>query len=131
MIVAGFGCRATASPAALRAALDAALRAVASLHAHDGGIGGLRALAAPADRLPCIETLAAALDLPLIAVPEEALRVQHTATRSARSLAARGCGSVAEAAALTAARAGAHLLAARHVSPDRSATCAIAEGKSG
>ncbi|ENO84722.1 hypothetical protein C666_16775, partial [Thauera linaloolentis 47Lol = DSM 12138] len=44
--------------------------------------------------------------------------------------AARGCGSVAEAAALAAAGQGARLLAIRHISPDRSATCAIAQGES-
>jgi len=41
----------------------------------------------------------------------------------------RGCGSVAEAVALAAAGAGGRLLVTRHMSPDRTATCAIAQGE--
>ena len=124
MIVAGFGCRAAASPEALRAALDAAL-AAARIQ-----LPMLAGLAVPADRLARLESLAVSLDLPLHAVTEAALRAPTTITRSPRSLAARGCGSVAEAAALAAAGKGARLLATRQISPDRSATCAIAQGES-
>ena len=69
-----------------------------------------------------------ALALPLIAVTPDALRAMETPTRSAVSLAARDTGSVAEAAALAAAGEGAWLIASRRISPDRMATCAIAQG---
>ena len=124
MIVAGFGCRASASPGALRAALDAALEAARN------PLPMLAGLAAPVDRLSKLESLAFSLDLPLHAVDKAALREPTTITRSPRSLAARGCGSVAEAAALAAAGKGARLLAARRISPDRGATCAMAQGES-
>lgn len=124
MIVAGFGCRAAASPEALRAALDAALAAARI------PLPMLAGLAVPADRQARLESLAVALGLPLSVVDADALHAQTTITRSPRSQAARGCGSVAEAAALAAAGEGARLLATRHISPDRSATCAIAQGES-
>lgn len=118
MIVAGFGCRSAAGLPALRDALALAQR----------GRPTVTALAAPHDKLAQLAPLAAAMRLPLIAVPAAALHAQATATQSPASLQARGTGSVAEAAALAAAGAGARLLASRHVSPDRTATCAIAQG---
>ena len=117
MIVAGFGCRSGARPASLRAALALA---------GEGHV--VDALAAPADRAPLLAPLAAALGLPLLALPPAALAAITTPTRSAASLAARGVGSVAEAAALAAAGASAQLLVPRRIAPDRMATCAIAEG---
>lgn len=84
------------------------------------------ALAAPADKVAGLAGLADARGLPVIAVPPEALRAARTLTRSAASLAARGTGSVAEAAALAAAGPGARLLGPRAVAPDRMATCALA-----
>jgi cobalt-precorrin 5A hydrolase len=69
--------------------------------------------------------LARKLDLPLI--PVEAIAGIPTPTQSAASLAAHGTGSVAEAAALAAAGPDARLIARRIVSPDRLATCALAE----
>ncbi len=123
MIVAGFGCRAAASPAALRAALAAALSALPDVAAPD-------ALAAPADRHPQLAPLAAELGLPVRLVAAADLRGQDTFTQSPVSVAARGCGSVCEAAALAAAGPGARLLATRRMAPDRTTACAIAQGDS-
>ena len=125
MIVAGFGCRAGASAAALQAALDAAL---VTVRARCPGLPGPDVLAAALDRLAMLEPLADALGARLVGVDEVALRGQHTPTRSLRILAVRGCGSVAEAAALATAGPLSRLLVARHISPDRSATCALAQG---
>ena len=112
MIVAGFGYRSGATEASLRAALALA----------QAGAPPVTHVATLADKLALLETLA----LPTIAV--EAVADIATPTRSAASLAARGTGSVAEAAALAAAGPGARLLVPRQISPDRMATCAIAEG---
>lgn len=115
MIVAGFGGRAAATPAAYADALA-------------GAWGGQRldALAAPADRCAALAPLAATLGLPLLALSPQALAGCPTPTRSAISLARRDTGSVAEAAALVAAGPGSRLLRPRHIGPDRTATCAIA-----
>lgn len=119
MIVAGFGFRAAADVAACEAALALA----------QGGHPAVTALAAPHDKTALLAALAAALDVPLIAVTPEMLRSIMTPTRSRFSLDARGTGSVAEAAALGAAGGpDARLLTRRHVSPNRMATCAIAQG---
>lgn len=118
MIVAGFGCRAGADIASLRAALDSA----------QAGQPPVTHLAAPRDRLAALAPLARALDLPLTGITAAALAAIETPTRSAASLHARGVGSVAEAAALAAAGPGACLIVPRHIAPDRMATCAIAQG---
>ncbi|MBW6526093.1 cobalamin biosynthesis protein [Sphingomonas sp. RHCKR7] len=117
MIVAGFGCRAGATVESLAAALAAAAEG-----------RRIDRLAAPADRVALLAPLARALDLPAVTVADAALAAVVTPTRSRASLAARGTGSVAEAAALHAAGPGARLLVARRVSPDRRATCALAQG---
>ncbi|TCP32758.1 cobalamin biosynthesis protein [Sphingomonas sp. BK235] len=117
MIVAGFGCRTGTPPGSLAAALIQA-----------AGARRIDRLAAPADRVALVAPLADALGLPLVAIAAEALAGTVTPTRSAVSLAARGTGSVAEAAALHAAGPGARLIVPRLVSPDRRATCALAEG---
>lgn len=122
MIVAGFGCRTVTTSAALHAALEAARRAL------PGGMA-VGALAAPADRRAQLVPLAHALALPLLSVGAAEVRGQTTKTISSRCLAVRGCGSVAEAVALAAAGAGGRLLVTRHMSPDRTATCAIAQGE--
>ncbi|WP_294255294.1 cobalamin biosynthesis protein [uncultured Sphingomonas sp.] len=114
MIVAGFGYRSGATAASLRAALEVA----------QAGTPPVTHVATLADKLP----LLAALGLPTIAV--ETVAGIATPTRSVASFAARGTGSVAEAAALAAAGPGARLLVPRQISPDRMATCAIAEGAS-
>ena len=115
MIVAGFGCRAGADAASLRAALDAA---------------GLPAdaLATLTSKAPQLAPLAQALCLPLIAIDPAQVTQMPTLTRSPASLAAYGTGSVAEAVALAAAGPGARLITARVISPDRRATCALATG---
>lgn len=115
MIVAGFGCRAGATPASLRAAL-----ALTS----DGGVPTI--LAAPADRAAIVAPLAEALGVAFVPVAADMLATIDTPTRSAVSLATRGTGSVAEAAALAAAGAGASIAVTRRIAPDGMATCAIA-----
>lgn len=118
MIVAGFGYRSGATAESLRSAL-------ARAQAHMQAAGApITHVATTADKLP----LLAALDLPVLAV--ESVAGIATPTRSPASLIARGTGSVAEAAALAAAGPGGRLLVPRHISADRLATCAIAEGAS-
>lgn len=118
MIVAGFGFRRTAGLSSLQAAFALA----------QDGHPAVTALAAPDDKSPALVALAKALALPLIAISAPALTAPPTATHSAASLAARRTGSVAEAAALAGAGSGASLLGPRQISPDRMATCALAEG---
>ena len=117
MKVAGFGFRAGATPDSLRAA-------------YAQTSGGATALAAPADKCdtPAFRAFAETLNLPVIPVEPDALTAPETLTQSLRVQSKRGTGSVAEAAALAAAGPGARLLGPRTVSPDRMATCAIAEG---
>lgn len=116
MIVAGFGCSTRAGLASLRAAYDAT-----------GAQAG--ALACPAARRAQLRPLAHALNLPLIALPADRLDGVETPTRSARSLAAFGTGSVAEACALVGAGRGAVLHGTRKIAPDGLSTCAVAERK--
>ncbi|MCW1431228.1 cobalamin biosynthesis protein [Novosphingobium sp. JCM 18896] len=118
VIVAGFGFRQGTALPELRAALDLA----------QADLPAVEALATPRDKAAGLAPLAQTLGLPLITVDEAALETQQTITQSSASLAARRTGSVAEAAALAAAGPGARLLGPRHVSPDRMATCAIAQG---
>lgn len=117
MIVAGFGFSSSATAGSL-----------ASAYAAAGG--GAQRLAAPADKCaaPGFAEFAANCALPVTPVAPECLSAAETVTRSPRSLAERGTGSVAEAAALAAAGPGARLIAARALSDDRLATCALAEG---
>ena len=68
------------------------------------------------------------MGVPLVALPAAALAGIRTQTFSSFSLAAHGTGSVAEASALIAAGEGARLLGPRQISPDRMATCALAQG---
>ena len=117
MIVAGFGFRAQARPESLRDALAQACqgRRVTQL-----------ATAQDKAATATFATFARAEALPARAIPPEALCAQTTATCSARVLAERGTGSVAEAAALAAAGPGARLLGPRVFSSDRMASCALA-----
>lgn len=118
MIVAGFGFRRGTGLASLRAALALAQQdRPAVTH-----------LATASDKAAALEPLAESLGLPLRGLSPEELSGVTTLTRSAASLAARATGSLAEASALCAAGSGARLFGPRHVSPDRMATCAIAEG---
>lgn len=122
VIVAGFGFRGAATLSSLRDALD-----------RTGGASRVRLLATASDksRTAAFRVLAAELGLPTEGVDSAALAAQPTQTRSAASLAARGTGSLAEAAALAAAGPGARLIAARQISADGMATCALAEGRDG
>lgn len=118
MIVAGFGFREAAEEGSLRAALALAQEEHPTASA----------LAAPQDKAHRLLPLANALGLPLIAVTAAEMEAIPTLTQSPASLAARRTGSVAEAVALAAAGPDARLLGPRHVSPDRMATCALAQG---
>lgn len=121
MRVAGMGFRASASLESLRSVLHLACGA----HMPD-----LIATAQGKETSAALRALAEELRVPLRAVPHDRLARQSTMTCSQVSNATHGTGSVAEAAALAAAGAGARLVAPRHISIDRMATCAIAEGTS-
>jgi cobalt-precorrin 5A hydrolase len=115
MVIAGFGCRAGATPESLRDALAAT---------------GVRpdGLAVPEDRAALIAGFAQGEGLPVSAIPAVALTGIATPTRSDPSITHRGVGSVAEAVALAAAGPGARIVVTRQISSDRMATCAIAQG---
>lgn len=113
MIVAGFGFSTRATVESLAGAYAAA------------GAPAVDALATLADKAPALAGLAARLGRPVIALSGT---LPETLTDSPASRAARGAGSVAEGCALAAAGPGAVLRGLRAVSPDRLATCAIAEG---
>lgn len=118
MIVAGFGLRAVADDASLRA-----------LFAQVEG-ATLTALAAPADKVDhvALQALAQRLGLPLLAIPLDQLLAQTTKTRALKQPARYGAGSVAEATALAACGPAAWLIQPRQISPCGKATFAIAEG---
>lgn len=119
MIIAGFGFTSRATAASLAQALNAT-----------GHAGTLTAIATHADKANAapLRAFAHAHGLPISAIPADQITQTATQTHSARSQNARNTGSVAEAAALAAAGPGATLIAARHVSADRMATCALAKG---
>ena len=118
VIVAGFGFRCDATLPSLRAAFALAQQ----------GQPPVTHLATVRDKVAALAPLAEVLGLPLTGVEPEALAAVSTITCSVVSVAARGVGSVAEASAMAAAGACARLLGPRHISPDRMATCAIAQG---
>lgn len=118
MIVAGFGFRSGVALSSLRAAFALAQQ----------GQPPITHLATAQDKVAVLIPLAEALGLPLAGVAPDALVAVSTRTRSVASVTARNVGSVAEASAMAAAGAGARLLAPRRISPDRMATCAIAQG---
>ncbi|NHN87036.1 cobalamin biosynthesis protein [Acetobacter conturbans] len=118
MKVAGFGFRREATPTSLRDALAAA-----------GGEQGLDALATITQKAasPALLALAGELGLPVHSLGRKQLEHIRTPTHSPRVMAAFGIGSLAEAAALSAAGPGARLLSPRAQSADGMATAAIAE----
>ncbi|MFP7674628.1 cobalamin biosynthesis protein [Marivita sp. S0852] len=120
MIAAGFGFRSGATIESLRAALMLAGANIAP---------DLLATAEIKARHAAFIALARTLGLALRPVPQKQLIAQVTLTQSCASQSAYGTGSVAEAAALAAAGPGARLIGVRHISPDRMASCAIAEGE--
>jgi cobalamin biosynthesis protein CbiG len=123
VIVAGLGCR----PAAEESAL---LRLIAEA---GRGLPPFTHLAAPAFRrdAAALHRAAAALGLPLLFLPRQALEgVQpRCPTRSEAARAATGLASVAEACALAAAGDGARLLRPRLAGTG--VTCAVAAGGAG
>lgn len=129
MTVAGFGLRKDASLASLR---DALAQALVQAGAGASTCGTLTLLATVQDKAdaPCLQALAASLNLPVFAVPPEDMASVTTLTDGAPVRERRGTGSVAEATALAAAVSitgpRAMLLHPRVVSSDRLATCAIA-----
>ncbi|MGY9046277.1 hypothetical protein P775_04185 [Puniceibacterium antarcticum] len=120
MIVAGFGFRAAAGVDSLRAAL---------MLACGGRQPDLFATALGKETNTGLQALAAEFGVMIHAIPPEQLCRQATPTHSRASEDRYGTGSVAEAAALAAAGPGALLIGMRHVSQDRMATCALAEGQ--
>lgn len=119
MKVAGLGFKRDVTLASLREALLAA-----------GGAEGLAAVATVSDKADtdALKQLARECGVPIRAVTAAALAGIDTPTQSELVAEKFGTGSVAEAAALAAAGAGARLIATRVVSQDRTATAAIAEG---
>ncbi len=117
VIAAGFGFRRGATADSLADAL-----------ARAGGTANLLATVEDKAQSPAFLGLAARMCLPVAAIGAAALSAQTTLTQSAAARAARGTGSVAEAAALAAAGPGARLLGPRAVSGDGLATCALAAG---
>ncbi|MCX7567111.1 cobalamin biosynthesis protein [Sulfitobacter sp. F26169L] len=119
MIVAGLGFRVDADLNSLRTAL---------LLACQERLPDILATAAGKEESAALRALADELALSVTAVPLAQLRAQSTLTHSPTSQAAYGTGSVAEAAALAAVGPNGRLLGQRHISPDRMATCAFAQG---
>lgn len=116
MRVAGIGFRDGAALSSLRAALALA----------EAQGGPADALATLPEKTDALRPLAAERGLPLHGV---AVAGVDTPTRSPRIAAMHGTGSVAEAAALVAAGAGARITVARITAPDGMATCAMAEAE--
>lgn len=119
MIVAGFGFRTAATAQSLADALAAT-----------GFPESLDACATASDKAETavMQDFCQAQNLTCTAISEQELQAAQTQTHSAFSQQSRKTGSVAEAAALSAAGPGARLLVTRHISNDRMATCAIAQG---
>lgn len=116
-VVIGLGFRAGASLASLKDAIAAL---------PPGPPPGALATAAGKVAHPALRALAAELGLPILGAGPAALGAQATLSHSPASAALYGTGSVAEAAALAAAPAGAVLDGARVVSADGMATAARA-----
>lgn len=119
VIVAGFGFRAGACVESLASALARA----------GGERPDLVATVVDKAGAAMFKDFAAGLGCPALGVDAAQLVGQVTLTRSQASVAARGTGSVAEAAALAAAGQGARLIGPRVVSADGCATCALAQGE--
>ncbi|MEM7721013.1 MAG: cobalamin biosynthesis protein [Pseudomonadota bacterium] len=117
MIVAGFGFRAAATAESLADAFQ-----------RSGGCADKAATAADKAASNAFKTFAQTADLSIHPIDAATLTRQEVLTQSNASSAARGTGSVAEAAALAAAGVGGRLLGPRVVSGDGMATCALAEG---
>lgn len=123
MIAIGIGCRTQATADDIEAVVRAGMARIGLSPDQASG------LFAPWSRREAIALMQAAerLRLPLVFVSEADMQRQdeRVVTRSDRVIALTGVGSVAEAAALSGAGAGARLLLPRLA--HASATCAIAE----
>jgi cobalt-precorrin 5A hydrolase len=122
MIVAGLGFRRSAAAEEIVTLVELALNRAELARGALAKLGTIEALA----DLPAFTEAARRLAVPTMAVGEQYLSAAgpRVRTQSARSLAARGVGSVAEAAALAAAGPGATLVLERIAST--SVTCALA-----
>ena len=120
MRVAGFGFRRDVTFASLREALIAA-----------GGAEGVTVIATLIDKMDsaALHRLAHELNVPVKAIPADALVDVATSTQSDLIKKRFDTGSVAEAVALVAAGRHGRLVSTRVVSQDRTATAAIAEGE--
>ncbi|TNF17879.1 MAG: cobalamin biosynthesis protein [Rhodobacteraceae bacterium] len=119
MIVAGFGFRKSATVESLESALAKAR-----------GGRTIDCLATAADKADhaAFQALAAQMGLPIRRVNPDAIHGVHPVTHSEYSKTHRDTGSLSEATALAMAGTQARLLAARSISDDRLATCALAQG---
>lgn len=124
MIVAGLGYRRGVTVEAILEVLSAALAANGIAQAQLGAL----AIPEEKDTESGIRDAARALSLPVITISSDAMQSAGAGalTVSARVQALKGVPSVAEAAALAAAGAGARLLAPRTTTP--TVTCALATG---
>lgn len=130
VIAAGFGFRAAATSESLS---DAFARASGGPRAAGltTTVLATAVLATAVDKAGTLafRAFAGRFGLPVRGIDSATLAAQKTGTKSEASRAARGTDSVAEAAALAAAGAGARLLGPRVISSDGMATCALAEGE--
>ena len=127
MIVAGVGFRRSVAAEEIVMLVEQALHRASLARDALKSLATIDALAA----LPAFTEAARRLDVVAAPVAEPALSAAapRVRTQSARSLAAHGVGSVAEAAALAAAGPHAELILERIASP--SATCALARLETG
>ncbi len=127
MIVAGVGFRRSVEADEIVALVKQALERAALAADALGKLATIEALAA----LPAFREAARRLDVAALSVvePDLSAAAPRVRTQSARSLAAHGVGSVAEAAALGAAGPAAQLILERIASG--SATCALARLETG
>ena len=88
-------------------------------------------ICAPEDKLThdALCAFAKKMVLPIYGIKSDAIASAATYSQSEKIFEVRRTGSVAEAAALAFFKAPARLLAARAISNDRQAVCAIAKGK--
>lgn len=123
MIVAGVGFRRGVGADEI---LDLVARALAQASVGSGELSSLATLASRAGEAGFTAAAARLGVAPLGLAPERLAEAEGVETRSARIMAFHGVGSLAEAAALSAAGPGARLLVARLATAR--ATCAIATG---
>jgi cobalt-precorrin 5A hydrolase len=127
MIVAGIGFRQTVEADEIVALVEQAFERAALARSALSSLATIEALAS----LPAFTEAARRLDAIATPVAQTALlaTAPHVRTQSARSIAAHGIGSVAEAAALAAAGPHPQLILERIASA--SATCALARPETG